>query len=99
MKKKSPNKWTKWRIGIPCQNCNKADWRISEKFSDDEFAVFYCIHCGAFRGKINDLPMGIVRENFLKEYKEYEKKIQSEIQTDKNSSEEGLESDGINQAN
>lgn len=43
--------------GVICPNCNRTDWRIHYKFSGSKFTVFYCIHCGAFRGKLHDLDL------------------------------------------
>ena len=66
---KSPNKYTTWNIGKKCQNCNKVGWRMSDKFSTSELAVFYCVYCGMFFGKINDFPLGKLRKQFLKKLK------------------------------
>ena len=67
--KKSPNKWTTWNKGKICQNCNRIGWRMSEKFSDNEMAVFYCIYCGMFFAKYNDFPIGELRRKFKAQLK------------------------------
>ena len=61
IKKKSPNKWVTWGKGILCQNCNRTDWRIWDKFSDKEIITLYCIHCGMMWMKINDNNLNKVK--------------------------------------